>query len=183
MNIWSQETYLKASRFAAQAHRGQLVPGTELPYLLHLSMVSMEVIAALQGDARFDGELALQCAWLHDTLEDTAISYATLAQEFSPQIADGVSALTKDSRLAKPLQMTDSLRRIKLQPPEVAMVKLADRITNLQRPPAHWTKAKTGQYRDEALEIYHALKDANAFLAARLLAKIEAYAVFVEDQK
>lgn len=33
---WSQETYLKACRFAAEAHQGQRFPGTELPYLYHL---------------------------------------------------------------------------------------------------------------------------------------------------
>ena len=31
--IWSQESYLKAYRFAAKAHRGQKFPGTELPYI------------------------------------------------------------------------------------------------------------------------------------------------------
>jgi len=39
---WSQDTYIKAYRFAAEAHNGQLVPGTTLPYLMHISMVAME---------------------------------------------------------------------------------------------------------------------------------------------
>jgi (p)ppGpp synthase/HD superfamily hydrolase len=89
-------------------------------------------------------------------------------------------ALSKDKTLAEPLQMNDSLRRIRQQPKEVWMVKLADRITNLQPPPSYWTKARAKQYREEALAIYAALKEANEALASRLLTKIEKYKVFVE---
>jgi (p)ppGpp synthase/HD superfamily hydrolase len=72
MNLnWSQETYAKAYRFAAEAHNGQLFPGTELPYIMHVSFVSMEVIAALAQEPELDGNLAVQCALLHDVIEDT----------------------------------------------------------------------------------------------------------------
>jgi len=148
---------------------------------MHLTMVSMEVIAALCHDSpSVDGELAVQCAWLHDTIEDTATTHEDVAREFGTRVADGVLALSKDSTLAKPLQMGDSLRRIKQQPREVWMVKLADRISNLQPPPAYWTSAKIEAYREEALEIYHSLNEANAFLAERLRMKIDAYRAFVE---
>ncbi len=46
---WSPDVYIKAYRYAATAHwnseKKQLVPGTDLPYLMHFSMVAMEVIA------------------------------------------------------------------------------------------------------------------------------------------
>lgn len=42
----SQDIYIRASRFAAEAHNGQLVPGTDLPYMLHINLVAMEVLAA-----------------------------------------------------------------------------------------------------------------------------------------
>lgn len=48
MKNWSQDSYIKACRFAAEAHQGQCVPGTELPYLVHLSMVSMEALSRFQ---------------------------------------------------------------------------------------------------------------------------------------
>ena len=47
-DIWSQDYYLKAYKFAAQAHLGQVVPGTAIPYLMHLTFVSIEVIGALR---------------------------------------------------------------------------------------------------------------------------------------
>ena len=68
MTPWSQESYIKALLFAADAHNGQKVPGTELPYLTHLTMVSMEVVAALAVEDGLDGDLAILCALLHDVL-------------------------------------------------------------------------------------------------------------------
>ena len=176
---WSQDTYLRTYRFAAQAHRGQRVPGTRLPYIMHLSFVSMEVIAALAADPGRDGDLAVQCALLHDVVEDTQVTYAQVKAEFGEKVALGVLALTKDAALDKPLQMPDSLRRIRQQPYEVWMVKLGDRISNLAPPPYYWTKDKIACYREEALEIHAALHPASELLARRLLEKIEAYRAYL----
>jgi (p)ppGpp synthase/HD superfamily hydrolase len=176
---WSQDKYIQASRFAAQYHQGQVIPGMDLPYILHPSWVCMEVMTALAGDQDYDADLAIQCALLHDVIEDTSATYEQLQSEFGSSVADGVRALTKNKTLAKSLQMQDSLRRILQQPHEVGMVKLADRITNLQPPPTHWPPAKIRHYWEEALEIYTALKDTNALLATRLLSKHDAYRTFL----
>lgn len=174
---WSQEGYDRAWRFAAAAHHGQTVPGTPaLPYIMHLSLVSMELMAAFRAEPGHDEELGVQCALLHDVIEDTDITYEQLKAEFGQTVADGVLALTKNDVLPKTDKMADSLHRIRQQPPEIWMVKLADRITNLHRPaPPHWTEAKILAYGDEGLEIHEALKEASPFLAARLQQKIEVY--------
>ncbi|MDF5706663.1 MAG: HD domain-containing protein [Nostoc sp. S4] len=177
---WSQESYVKALKKAAQAHHGQKIPGSEIPYIIHLSFVSMEVIAALNVEKECDGNLAIQCAILHDVIEDTAMTFEEIKTEFGESIANGVLALTKDNSLEKHLQITDSLRRIKKQPPEIWMVKLADRISNLQAPPYYWNQDKILRYREEGIQIYEALKDASQFLASRLASKIEDYKVFIK---
>lgn len=174
-NIWLQENYIKALKFAANAHRNQTVPGTDLPYLVHLNCVSMEIMTALHTEKERDGNLAVQCALLHDVIEDTTVTYPTVANEFGEAVANGVLALSKDKTLPKPQQMADSLHRIQQQPPEIWMVKLADRITNLQPPPSYWTTDKAKRYQTEALEILHTLGRASTFLAARLQDKINAY--------
>ena len=179
-NYWQQDKYIKACKFAAEAHNGQLVPGTDLPYLVHLSLVSMEVIAAIGKDDRYDADLAMQCAWLHDTIEDTKTTYDDILYNFGVAVADGVQALTKDKRLPKAAQMADSLRSIKDQPKEVWAVKMADRITNLQPPPSHWSQEKIAKYRIEALLIHDELREANEMLADRLYAKAEAYKAFMQ---
>jgi (p)ppGpp synthase/HD superfamily hydrolase len=140
----------------------------------------MEIIAALNVEEERDGNLAVQCAILHDVIEDTNVSFDQVKEEFGLPVADGVLALTKDESLAKDLQISDSLRRIKEQPAEIWMVKLADRISNLLPPPQHWTQAKITRYREDAVEIYETLKDASPFLAARLVSKIENYKQFIK---
>jgi (p)ppGpp synthase/HD superfamily hydrolase len=70
---WDRDLYIKACRFAAQVHQGQLVPGSDLPYLMHLNLVSMEILAVLGAEAGHDGDLAVQCALLHDTIEDARL--------------------------------------------------------------------------------------------------------------
>lgn len=175
MARWSQDRYVATIRYAALAHHGQLITGTDLPYLVHISLVAMEVSAALIADATRDGDLALGCALLHDVLEDTPVSHGEIVQHFGAPIAQGVLALTKDLGLAKEQQMRDSLQRIQMQPYEVWMVKLADRICNLQPPPAHWDQQRVLRYRDEAQLIHDTLGAASPFLAERLRAKIAAY--------
>jgi (p)ppGpp synthase/HD superfamily hydrolase len=178
-NNWLQEDYIKAYKFAEHAHHEQKIPGTEIPYIMHLTFVSMEVIAALSAEANTHGNLAVKCAILHDTIEDTNVTFEQLKSEFGLDVANGVLALTKNKQLAKPLQMADSLRRIKEQVSEIWMVKLADRITNLQPPPHYWTQDKIIQYSEEAMSIFTALKDASPYLATRLYGKIETYKNFI----
>jgi (p)ppGpp synthase/HD superfamily hydrolase len=176
---WSQDTYIETYRFAANAHRGQLVPGTDLPYAMHFTLVSMEVIAALRYESGRDESLAVQCALLHDVLEDTDTTHCQLIEQFGAAVAAGVLALTKDSKLDKSTQMADSLRRIRQQPPEVWMVKLADRITNLQPPPSFWTKDWIAAYRAEAVEILAVLGEASVVLSSRLREKIDGYGTYL----
>lgn len=174
---WSQEKYLAAWLFAAEAHGAQRVPGTSLPYVVHVGAVAMEVTAALaQGSRVNDPDLAVQCALLHDVIEDTSVTFDEVADHFGQAVAAGVSALSKDGRLpTKTEQMADSLHRIQQQPYEVWMVKLADRTVNLQPPPPHWNAAKIAAYREEARTILAVLGAADVYLAQRLAEKIEVY--------
>jgi len=172
---WNPDRSAEALRFAAQAHLGQLYPGTGLPYLVHLGLVFSEVTAALARRPEADGDLAVCCAWLHDTMEDAGVIHACIEAQFGAPVADGVSALTKIPYLDPLEKIRDSLERILARPREVGMVKLADRIANMGPPPGHWTLEKRAAYRDEALVIHGALAGADSALADRLLDKIRQY--------
>ena len=178
-NTWSQESYISAYRFAAEKHIGQKVPDTEWSYLAHISMVSMEVMAALNYENNVDGDLAVQAAILHDTIEDTDTTYDEILSEFGKSVADGVLALTKDKTMEKQEQMLDSLKRIKLQPKEIWLVKMADRITNLQPPPSYWNQDKKKKYMKEAQLILDGLRSCSEFLANRLEEKIRNYQAYI----
>ncbi|WP_428663982.1 HD domain-containing protein [Runella sp.] len=179
----TQSLYQKAIKFAALKHleQDQIVPGSELPYVVHLSNVAMEILLAAQHSANFDLDYAVQVALLHDTLEDTSTTIEELITEFGPMIAEGVLALTKNEALPKPERMPDSLRRIKQLQAETWAVKLADRITNLQTPPSHWDTAKKIEYRNEAVIILEELKGGNTFLEERLRLKITEYEKYIQS--
>ncbi|RLD74461.1 MAG: bifunctional (p)ppGpp synthetase/guanosine-3',5'-bis(diphosphate) 3'-pyrophosphohydrolase, partial [Bacteroidetes bacterium] len=80
--MYTQDIYQKAIKFAGEAHKNQLVPGTESNYLLHLSNVAMEVLFAYMQNQDFELDFAIQLALLHDSIEDTEVTYNDLAINF-----------------------------------------------------------------------------------------------------
>ena len=170
-----QDVYTKAADFAAKAHRGQSIPGSEIPYIVHCSKVCMEVLFILNLRSDLNHELCINCALLHDVLEDTEITYEVILKEFGRDTAESVMALTKNKRIEKNLQMEDSIRRIKDSVPETGIVKMADRITNLAPPPNFWDRKKITKYFHESEIIYDELKSLDHHLAERLLKKINNY--------
>ena len=72
------DAYDVAWQFAAKAHAGQKLPGSDLPYLTHIGWVVGEILISLQHESISDPKLAIQCAILHDVLEDTSIEYQDL---------------------------------------------------------------------------------------------------------
>lgn len=177
--IWSPDTYSEALIYAATAHEDQKVPGRPYSYVVHITSVAMEVIAAFAFETVDDPDLAVQCALLHDVIEDTRLSYDDVEKNFGKAVADGVLALSKDPSLPKSDQIPDSLRRIRRQPKEVQMVKLCDRISNMREPPEEWTTEKRKSYRADAKRILDELRESSSYLAARLEKKIAGYSEFV----
>jgi (p)ppGpp synthase/HD superfamily hydrolase len=183
---WNPDGYARAWLFATRAHAGQTyggpLDGEQLPYISHIAEVAAEVMGALTQEEGLNGDLAVQCALLHDTVEDTDVTLEQVEQQFGAAVAAGVAALSKDASLpTKDARMADSLERIRAQPREVWMVKLADRIVNLSQPPFYWTEEKARHYRAEAKTIHEALHEAHAGLAQRLLDKIEAYRAYTGE--
>ncbi|GAB2561752.1 HD domain-containing protein [Spirosoma aerophilum] len=175
-----QSIYQETIKFAARKHgeTSQTIPGTNLPYVVHLSNVAMEILMAARETNDFDLRYAVQVALLHDTLEDTNTTFEELKETFGSEVAQAVLALTKNEDIPEVEQMADSLTRIKKLPKEVWAVKLADRITNLQAPPAHWSIEKIKVYQKQALQIAQELKGSNSYLENRLALKINEYSTY-----
>ena len=126
--------------------------------------------------SNFDLDIAIQLAILHDTLEDTKTTFSDLEANFGLKIAEGVEALTKDILISNKYdRMKNSLQRIKSSYKEVAIVKICDRIINLQKPPAHWSTSKIANYKEEAKLIAKQLKGTHEYLDARIIEKIAYY--------
>lgn len=180
MKKWSIDNLQKTWYLVAKLHQGQKYGGDEenlqIEYINHIGSVAFEIINSFNFEENIDTDLAITCALLHDTIEDTEVTFDKVKDLFGEQIANGVSALTKNTSLEnKNEQMTDSLFRIKQQPKEVWSVKMADRICNLYAPPYYWTTEKKKEYHKESLLIYDNLKEGNIYLANRLKEKIDDY--------
>lgn len=181
--LFSVDFFKENLSFALIAHGEQKTPHG-LPYSMHLLSVASEIINALFVESlSFDeNNVAIACALLHDVNEDTStnITKETYLAGNAEVIAKGVAALTKDKTLpSEEMQMRDSLERLKKRQNCVAMVKLADRITNLGIPPKHWDDAKKRKYLEEAKLILQELGYAHHYLAMKLQEKIEAYSLYM----
>ncbi len=175
----TQDIYQKTLKYAGEKHANQLVPGSTSNYLLHISNVVMEVIFAHKENEDFNLNFAVQVAILHDVIEDTLTDFNEVKNIFGSDVANAVMALTKNEKLATKFEkMADSLNRIKNQPKEVAIVKLADRITNLQKPPQNWNNDKIKSYYEEAKQIKNQLMGCNTYLEKRLALKLIEYKTY-----
>ena len=180
-NMQVQKLYQQAIVFATERHaqKNQKIPGTDLPYVVHLSNVAMELFVASSANDQLNLEFAVQVALLHDLIEDTDTTCEEIESRFGVEIMRAVKALTKNKALPKDQQLPDSIARIKKLKPEVWAVKLADRITNLLPPPSHWDNEKRIQYQREARMILNELKQGNDYLANRLRLEIEKYGNYI----
>jgi len=152
--IWNNEKVYKALFFASRKHYGQLMKHPEnTPYSVHFTGVAITAVKyATIMNNDFDIELICTVALLHDTVEDCNVSYSELKKEFGKRVADGVLALSKskDKSIDKIERMKDSIKRIKKQSNEIALVKLADRLFNIRDVVPSWSEEKVLKYKKEA---------------------------------
>lgn len=195
MSMWNPELFETLSAFVALEHRQQTYKssdGRDLPYYLHLTQVCSRALRAGLDRSELDANKIMACALLHDVIEDctdTQEAYDRISQFIlqvcGEDILQGVLALSKrnifDAAGARDKQamMLDSLQRIRQQSSEVWVVKLADRICNLQQPPPHWTSDKRRRYAEEAQLIYKELHTASPLLAEELQTRIEDYRQYI----
>lgn len=155
--------------------------GQEVEYLHHITGVALEVLNAGLRESSWDLVLALKCALLHDTVEDTELPIRLIEERYGAAVAAGVDALSKNPELPdKATQMADSLSRIKQQPKAIWAVKLADRIHNLESVPYHWDSTKKRRYWRESEIILKSLGSASPYLSQRLEKRIVAYEALID---
>lgn len=149
--MWNNEKVNDALLFAINAHKNQEMYFPEgTPYSAHIIGVALTALNFAENE-KVDKELVIKVALLHDTIEDTGVTFEELKNKFGIKVAQGVLALTKNETLAKEEQMPECLERIlKLNCKEVALVKLADRCFNTRCVVPSWTKEKQEFYKRES---------------------------------
>ncbi|KAF3978182.1 MAG: bifunctional (p)ppGpp synthetase/guanosine-3',5'-bis(diphosphate) 3'-pyrophosphohydrolase [Methylococcales symbiont of Iophon sp. n. MRB-2018] len=143
---------VRAYHLGADAHSGQFRKSGEA-YICHPLNVAI-TLAEMRMDTR-----GIIAAILHDIIEDTPVSKEDLANEFSPEIAelvDGVTKLTKLDHISHAEAQAENVRKMLLAMANdlrVIIVKLADRLHNMQTLGAMPTEAKR-RIAKETQEIY-----------------------------
>ena len=175
--MWKNDKFKKVLFFATEAHKNQKMGWPlDTPYLAHIYGVTMYAVnGAIDDNVQIDFDFLVQVAMLHDVLEDTSVTFAELARPFGSKVAEAVQALTKNPNLPSEQQMPDSIQRIKQQPAEVWMVKLADRLFNLRERPQTWAREKQEMYKQEAYLILNELGGMSNTLYNQLYQAIEQY--------
>jgi GTP pyrophosphokinase len=151
----ARERIERAYRFAAFAHDGQFRKSGE-PYITHPVAVAL-ILAGLQMDSS-----AIQAGLLHDTVEDTSITFDDIEHEFGAVVRRIVEGETKVSKLSKRAkdhledEQAENLRQLLVamtKDVRIIIVKLADRLHNM-RTLGSMKPEKQLRIATETLEIY-----------------------------
>ncbi len=156
--FFNPETLTRAYKFALNAHKNQKRDSGD-PYLTH-----PVAVADILTDLKLDSA-TIVTGLLHDTIEDTNISYETVKKEFGKEIAELVNGVTKISELeVKVIENSkgENIRKLILATSKdirVLLVKLADRLHNMRTLNSIENKERRFRIAKETMEIYAPLSD------------------------
>lgn len=122
---------LKSFEMANKAHGNQEY-GDGVPYLVHLMQVYAVLLRFGFDENNIEHFDILVAIPLHDSMEDTALSYTDISKEQGEDVADIVFCMT-DNKEGKNRKEKKNLTYPKLQTnPDSIVCKLADRIANME---------------------------------------------------
>ena len=148
----------KAFKFAIDAHKNQK-RDEGVPYIIH-----PVAVAKILTDLKLDSA-TITTGLLHDTIEDTKVTYETVKKEFGEEVANLVDGVTKISALedkASSDSKAENFRKLILATSKdirVLLVKLADRLHNMRTIKFVKGKEKMVRKAKETMEIYAPLAD------------------------
>ena len=148
----------KAYSFALEAHQNQKRE-EGVPYIIHPVAVA-KILTELKLDSA-----TITTGLLHDTIEDTNVTYETVKKEFGEEVANLVEGVTKISALedkASDDSKAENFRKLILATSKdirVLLVKLADRLHNMRTIQFVKDKDKIIRKAKETMEIYAPLAD------------------------
>ena len=152
------DTVNKAYHFALKAHQNQRRE-EGVPYILH-----PVAVAKILTDLKLDSA-TITTGLLHDTIEDTNVTYESVKEQFGEEVANLVDGVTKISELenkASPDSKAENFRKLILATSKdirVLLVKLADRLHNMRTIQFVKDKDKIIRKAKETMEIYAPLAD------------------------
>lgn len=116
----------EAVEFALKAHFGMVRKGTQTPYLFH-PLEAMTIVSRLTSD-----EEVISAAVLHDTIEDTKITYEDIEKDFGKRVADLVNSESEDKTKTWEERKTYTLETLGNESREVKIIALGDKLSNMR---------------------------------------------------
>lgn len=116
----------EAAAFAEKAHKGAVRKGTKIPYITH--PLDSAVIISMMTD---DQEM-IAAALLHDTLEDTGVTYEDLKERFGVRVAELVAECSEDKSKGWQERKETTLEKLKTADRDVKLLALSDKLSNLR---------------------------------------------------
>ncbi|NMI82109.1 bifunctional (p)ppGpp synthetase/guanosine-3',5'-bis(diphosphate) 3'-pyrophosphohydrolase [Marine Group I thaumarchaeote] len=120
------ELVKNAELFAKKKHSGQFRKDGITPYSKHLE----DVVNRLKSLGVVDEEL-LCAGWLHDTIEDTDVTFDDLFEKYESRIAVLVSSLSKDMSLTRKKREKVYSKQLQEASFDAKLIKLCDISANL----------------------------------------------------
>ena len=120
------ELVKNAELFAKKKHSGQFRKDGTTPYSKHLE----DVVNRLKSLGVVDEEL-LCAGWLHDTIEDTDVTFDDLFEKYESRIAVLVSSLSKDMSLTRKKREKAYTKQLQEASFDAKLIKLCDISANL----------------------------------------------------
>jgi GTP diphosphokinase / guanosine-3',5'-bis(diphosphate) 3'-diphosphatase len=145
--IGNEGLLLRALSFAADRHRNQRRKDRfGSPYINHVIAVA-DLLANTGG---VTDPVVLAAAILHDTVEDVGVTFDELEAAFGAEVRGIVGEVTDDKTLPKPLRKQLQIDHAPGLSARAKLVKLADKIANVQdvieRPPVFWPRERREEY-------------------------------------
>ena len=156
--FFNSDALSKAYTFALDAHKDQKRDSGD-PYLIH-----PVAVADILTDLKLDSA-TIATGLLHDTIEDTKITYETVKKEFGKEVADLVEGVSKISELEGKVienSKAENIRKLILATSKdirVLLVKLADRLHNMRTLNSISDENRRKRIAKETMEIYAPLSD------------------------
>jgi guanosine-3',5'-bis(diphosphate) 3'-pyrophosphohydrolase len=165
MNSQDAGLIFKALDFAARKHRDQRRKGQEAsPYINH----PIALVNLLWNSAGVTDPAVITAALLHDTVEDTATTFAELEQEFGREVQQLVQEVTDDRSLPKQERKQLQVEHASALSDKAKLIKLADKISNLRdivaSPPADWSRDRQREYFEWGKQVVDQIRGTHAGL-------------------
>ncbi|PWA80970.1 HD/PDEase domain-containing protein [Artemisia annua] len=156
-NVFNDDLVVKAFFQAAKAHKGQMRASGD-PYLLHC-VETAGLLATIGANA-----VVVAAGLLHDTIDDSFMSYEYILETFGDGLADLVKGVSRLSELSKLARESNTATKIVeadrmhtmflgMVDARAVLIKLADRLHNMMTLDA-LPLSKQYRFAKETMEIF-----------------------------